>query len=108
MLLTTLQAEYREIRPSVYLRKSLNNPLIDRVRIALIVTRINCELTQCVFVLVQFRSVLVEYFAGSSTPIKKPEVFALIASKVPDAAPTEADYNRIMKELATYNGTRQS
>jgi hypothetical protein len=29
---TTLQSAYREIRPSVFLRKSLNNPLIDRVR----------------------------------------------------------------------------
>jgi hypothetical protein len=48
--------------------------------------------------------VVVEYFATNSTPIKKPEVFALIASKVTDAAPNEADYNRIMKELATYNG----
>jgi hypothetical protein len=47
---------------------------------------------------------LVDYFATSNTPIKKPEVFALIAAKYADAAPSEAEYTRIMKELAVYAG----
>jgi hypothetical protein len=79
---TLVRQRYFEIRPSLFVRRDLNNPLVDR-----------------------FRSVLVQHFASADkAAIKKPEVFALWATAVPDAAPSEADYNRIMKELCVYTG----
>jgi hypothetical protein len=75
-----VRTAYFEIRAGLFVRRTLNNPLIDR-----------------------FRTVLVQHFASTlGTTLKKGEVFALLADRVPDAAPSEADYNRIMKELCVY------
>ena len=45
---------------------------------------------------------IVQYFAESVVAIKKVEVQARVAAAVPDAAMGEADYQRVMKELAVY------
>ena len=84
-LLNKLKSDYHLLSSGIYCRKMLSNANLDR-----------------------FRSILLNHFSFSISPLKKSEVFHLMENNVSDSVLGEADYNRLMKELAVYSQSTTS